>query len=66
MASNIVYKNKRTPDFVDAVKAIGKIYYDRVRLVAFAHGNKHLPKEMEIANFWQNLSSAYNDAFNGK
>lgn len=66
MASNIVYKNKALPDFVDAVKAIGKINYDRLRLVAFAHGNSHLLKEKDIANFWHNMSGAYFEAFNGK
>jgi hypothetical protein len=66
MASNIVYKNKQLPDFADAVKAIGKISYDRLRLMATSHATLHLPKEKDIANFWMNMATAYNDAFNGK
>ena len=66
MASDIVYKNKTLPDFVDAVKAIGKTNYDYLRDLATAHQNRHILKEKHIANFWFNLGSAYNDAFNGR
>jgi hypothetical protein len=66
MASNVVYKNKQLPDFVDAVKAIGKISYDQLRTAAFSHGTLHITKDRDIANFWFNMSQAYNDAFNGK
>lgn len=66
LASNVVYKNKTLPDFVDAVKAIGKMNYDRLRLVAMAHSTHHITGDKAIANFWFNMSQAYNDAFNGK
>ena len=67
MASNVVYKNKTLPDFADAVKAIGKMNYDRLRLEAQAHAMRHSHgmKEKHIANFWHNMGQAYNDAFNG-
>ena len=68
MATNTVYKNKTLPDFADAVKAIGKMNYDRLRLAAQAHAmhHSHSMKEKDIANFWHNMGQAYNDAFNGK
>lgn len=62
-AFTAVHKNKSLPDFVDAVKAIGKFNYDRLRLLAFQHGNHHLPREKDIANYWHTLSGVYNDAF---
>lgn len=65
MASNVVYKNKKLPDFVDAVKAIGKISYDRLRLMATSHATLHITKDKDISNFWFNMAQAYNDAFNG-
>jgi hypothetical protein len=66
MASNVVYKNKQLPDFVDAVKAIGKISYDRLRLVAASHATLHITRDKDISNFRFNMAQAYNDAFNGK
>ena len=66
MASNIVYKNKQLPDFVDAVKAIGRISYGQLRDLATSHATLHITKDKSIANFWFNMSRAYDDAFNGK
>lgn len=68
LASNKVYKNKSLPDFVDAVKAIGRISYGQLRDAAASHGTSHAfsMKEREIMNFWMNLAMAYDEAFSGR
>ncbi len=65
MAMSVMYKNQSLPDFADAVRAIGKISYDRLRLYAQSHAVRHTPREMDIANFWTKMAIAYDKAFSG-
>lgn len=66
MASGKVYKNKALPDFVDAVKNIGRISYGQLRDAAASHATLHIPREMDIANFWHNMAIAYDEAFSSR
>ncbi len=66
MASNTVYKNKTLPDFVDAVRNIGRISYGQLRDTATSHATLHITKDKSIANFWMNMARAYDDAFSAK
>jgi len=66
MASNVVYKNKSLPDFVDAVKNIGRLSYGQLRDAATSHGTLHITKDKSITNFWFNMARAYDDAFSAR
>lgn len=66
IAMNHVNKNKSLPDFVDAVKAIEKIKYDRLRLICVGHMRSHALREKHIANFWNRMAVVYDNAFFAK
>lgn len=68
LASNKIYQNKSLPDFVDAVKNIGRISYGQLSAAAASHGKSHAfnMKERDIFNFWMNMGAAYDEAFRAR
>lgn len=62
-AMNVMHKNKSLPDFVDAVKGLGTAKYYVMTQLAMAHYMQHRRKDVEMANFWQNLAQTYTEAF---
>ena len=70
-ATQLVRQRKSLPDFVDTVKAIGLMNYQRLSQTAMDHSNGHAIKaglsgeNKTLANFWSNLAKAYTAAFLG-
>lgn len=58
-----VNQNKSLPDFVDAVKAIGKIQNGVLAQLAMGHGTNHIFRDKEMAGFWHNLAQTYTETF---
>jgi hypothetical protein len=66
IAMNNVTKNQTLPDFVDAVKAFEKFQYDRIKTFTTSHMTSHILSEKHIANFWNQMSIVYDNAFFSK